>query len=918
LLVAMLVALVGSLGCHRRLPAMLEAGRVDEVIARAESSRFAPRRKAARAYAEALVHRGNTDRARSVLLTDFRKGGHVPSLVALADLERGLGLDGVALLHYVRAAHLDRSAIAGRQDVCAMLRQRARELLRLGEALAAEEDLLAVRRLCGTTRPTTSLQDEELARAIDEAAHAQVRQRTVSARCPAEGCEPPPEADRVAIIDAAIDRAREEGPSALRHLAARLKIQLDPEDVVALLLAEARGEIGLELLPDHEVRAWIAGARWSELSSAVTARNPAETAWLQLRLGAVLDDMPVPASPSVGPSLRDKWADRALELPGAQRWRISAYMGELAAAELALAADHRPRAEGGETLSGDVIVGPSEVKLGEQTIPAPSHWAARALPSRRSLEAAIVLARLREAAGQGDRALEILRHALARAHLAGIDGVPQLAIREAGRELARGRPWHALAIADTLPLVAMRPVRAAAASGIALATVFCGGRCPDDPDHETVERVLGEAWIATMAASVSRLSRGSESSRAVLGPTCPTLGERLGPDAEGPVTDVLRRARRSLDGPGFGEAAILAIGSDLTLACAARQVLPLMAATDARLSAATLSDILAHAPSMRAAPMLQTHAELALVGGQAARAELLSVAAAGASRDAASTWAAIALRAHEMDARELERKALRELILHTPRLEHDPARQAMVTSALRDLARSDLVRASEVGRETARHHVSTVIASRGPRERWAAIEALARTVGRTSWVDPVRPVVVDVLLPTPELQAQHPVGMAWLDGGVLPVVHALDADALELANARGRASRLPKAVDAIADLAAFEGARRELAAHARDWTVRRRMIVGLAVYGSESVRAAAVMELDRMIGDDATRREALHELLLSRPAAMEPVVRGSTPNDDALPRRALIVEDEEALSRVIVGLDPSIVWFAGGRPREVQ
>jgi predicted transcriptional regulator len=891
-ILAGLLAISAALGCHRRLPALLAQDRVDEVIERAESSRVPPRRKAARAYAEALVRRGDVDKARSVLLVDFRKGGHVSSLVALADLEQRLGLDGIALLHYGRAASLDRAAVRGRADVCALLRRRARDLLRLDEGLMAEEDLSLALALCPERPRTTMLEDEALAGAIDAVADAQVKLRVRETRCPRAGCESAPDLDRAATIAAALVKARTEGPSAVRRVAARWRTQLEPEDVVILLLAEARGELGLDLLPDHEVRRWVGDQRWLDFASSVTSRRPAESAWLHLRLSAVLDDVPMPSA-RAGPTMRDRWADRSLELVGAQPWRISAYVGDRGGAEIAVAAEFRPSSDS-----------PNEAAPAELGNLVPAHWATRVEPSARSLDAMLVVARLREAAGQDDKGLAIARFVLDAATRADVESAPAQGMREAARHLARGQPWHALAIADSVPLAAMEPVRSAAASAITLGHIVCGGPCPDDEDRVAVERVLGEGWVARSSAELPRLMGGQARGR--VDARCTTLGERLGPDAMGPVTDALRRARRSLDGPGLGDALTKAIGSDPVLACAARHVLPLMLAADARLSAAALSDQLAHAPRMRAEPMLRTHAELALVAGQHARAELLAIAAAGASRDAAATWAAIARRAHGAGAREIERMALRELLMHTPGLDHEGARRALVEAGLRDLARGEMVRETDVGREAVARHVSEYVSEVAPSQQWARREALAMAVGRASWAEGIRPLLVEALLPTPEIQARHPLALAWLTGAPPEHVGALDDAGLQLERARGRVLPLPTVVDVFADPVAFEGARLEVAAGARDWSARRRTAIGLATYGSAPARAMAMVALGHMIGDDEPRRAALHEWLLARPAALEP--KGAVPNGSST-RAAVVIDDEEALLRVVYGLDPSEAWF---------
>jgi hypothetical protein len=902
--ISFVVGVIGILfviGCHRKLPALLDAGRIDEVIERAESSRFAPRGKAARAHAEALVRRGNVERARSVLLVDFRKGGDVASLVALADLERGEGLDGIALLHYERAADLDRALLVGREDVCALFGRRARDLLRLGEALAAEEDLARVRQLCARGS-VAARRDDALARAIDVAARAQVRDRAQRTRCPPAGCEAAPDPDPAATVVAALERARAQGARALRAEAARLRAQLEPSDIVTLLLAEARGDLDFDLLPDHEVRRWVGGQRWADLASTIGSRDAVEVAWLQLRLSAVLDDVPMPTV-GAGPTMRDRWADRALELRGAQRWRIEAYAGDLGGAELALAAAFRPAVdEAGE--AADVLVDEAPADEG---VPAPSHWAARVVPTTRSVEAMLLLARLREAAGQDDKGLEIARHTLARGARAGIEAVPGLAVRNAVRQLARGRPWHALAIADAVPTVAIGPTMAAAASAILLEQVFCDGVCPGDTDRAAVERVLGEDWLAAMSSRLPRLA-GRRASTTDSDARCPTLQERLAPDAVGPVAEALRRARRSLGGAGLGDALSRALASDPTLACAGRHVLPLMEAAGTSLSAAALADHLAHAPRMRAEPMLRTHAELALVGGQHARAELLCRAAAGASTDPAATWAAIARRAHGVEAREIELMALRETILHTSDLDHESARHALVVLGLRDLARGTMVRDREVGREAAARHVADHLDRYAEAQRWAQREVLARVVGRAAWADAVRPLLEEALLPTDDLKASHPIGLAWLRGGAPRDVQTFDGAGLELAWARGQAGPLPRAVDVFADPVAFEDARLQVAARARDWSSRRAAAIGLAVYGTPRARATAVVALAAMLGEDQTRRAALHDWLLSRPAALEPETHEPT---WSLPRATVVVADEEALLRVIYDLDPT-AWFPQG------
>ena len=84
------------------------------MVTRAEQARFRPKTKAARAYAASLAALGRNLEALDVLLLDYRRGGEVASLVALADLERQIGWRGLAAHHYARALTHDRNVLDGR------------------------------------------------------------------------------------------------------------------------------------------------------------------------------------------------------------------------------------------------------------------------------------------------------------------------------------------------------------------------------------------------------------------------------------------------------------------------------------------------------------------------------------------------------------------------------------------------------------------------------------------------------------------------------------------------------------------------------------------------------------------------------------------------------------------------------------
>ncbi|MBC8066834.1 MAG: hypothetical protein IAG13_00750, partial [Deltaproteobacteria bacterium] len=102
--IGVLVTAVLALGCHHGLVRLEAQGKHEQVVEAAEHARRPPRRAAARAWAQALIALGRVEQARDVLLRDFRRGGELRSLTALAELERSRGLDGIAAVHYTRVA----------------------------------------------------------------------------------------------------------------------------------------------------------------------------------------------------------------------------------------------------------------------------------------------------------------------------------------------------------------------------------------------------------------------------------------------------------------------------------------------------------------------------------------------------------------------------------------------------------------------------------------------------------------------------------------------------------------------------------------------------------------------------------------------------------------------------------------------
>ncbi|MBV1860051.1 MAG: hypothetical protein KUG77_16680, partial [Nannocystaceae bacterium] len=246
---SLVLGLLVVAGCHHQLPRLSAQGRHAEVVERVLGSRFRPQKKAARAYASSLHALGRETQALDALLLDYRRGGDVASLVALADLERTLGWQGLAAHHYVRVLTHDRNVLDGRTEVCGLFRERARAYLQAKEGEAADLDMRRVMALCGSADPG----DAGLAASADAAAQA-----LVNARIESGTCRPPcTTGERRDGLAPALRAARSSSARAVAELAAEQARELPADVVVELLVAEARGALGLALLSDDTLRGWV-------------------------------------------------------------------------------------------------------------------------------------------------------------------------------------------------------------------------------------------------------------------------------------------------------------------------------------------------------------------------------------------------------------------------------------------------------------------------------------------------------------------------------------------------------------------------------------------------------------------------------------------------------------------------------------
>lgn len=894
-------ALVISACAYRPLEKMLARGEYEAVVERAGSGKRAPKRRAARAYASALAALDRVEEARTVLLRDFRTSGDVASMVALADLEAERGIFGMAVAHYSRAATLDPESVAGREDVCELLRRRAVVYLAEGEALAADQDLRRLEVLCPSLSGSAQgLADAALATRVRAEAAAAARLVRTLQGCEAGQCVAGRSA-RAGEVEVALSAARTKGPAALRSVARELEVQLSADDVINLLGAELGGELGVSLVSNDELRAWIGEQAIEDLGLAANAvPDPALKAYVRLRLGRMGPGYSLPVAENEPGSeaalvtlTLDNLDDRG-PLGSALGWRVLALIGDLGAAEMTLVSGLRgaskPRlvgVEGGDVggagdgvTADDGEVRPPPAGASQTVVQAPSYAAGRTRIDAETWRLMLVLGHMRAGAGSADQALEIIRYTLAEAQALGFSDVEESALQESVESLARGRPWQAMAIADAIG--GLDAVSSAASAELLLQRAACADGCGEQEDRAVVERVLGEAWVRARAAELTGLAarRGFVSERAP--ESCPELRELLAPDALGSLSEGLGAARRPT-AKSAERRLRMAVEADISLSCAGRLATPVMVDRGYRVGAAIIMQHLSQAPQMISADALATHAEVALAAGQEEQARSLYDAAAASSTDPAAIWRRAAWIGQLGDERELELVALRRILVlpASPSLTRQ-AQRALVVRALRDANDAWSARSSDYGAEALVAAVDDYIERYASAERWWARENLARALADEVWLDEEAAALVRrSLWPEAELAQMHPAASRRLEaafrGGASPgPIDPLSPEELagSLATSQAEFGPMTRLFDATA-LAGLRVARASLDLDPPG----RRLAIAVAVTGEREARAEALGVLLRGLSaaGEAERRRAVEELVLSELPALDPTTHAIAP-----------------------------------------
>jgi hypothetical protein len=864
---------LGLAGCGGALVRLAKDGEWAELDRRARAEARVPRGKAARAWAQALVELGDPEQARSVLLRDFRTGGRDASLMQLARLEYELGLVGMAGAHYTRLLEIDLDSLNGKPgteatQACELLRGRARAEARLGEALAADTDM---RRLAIVCPSSIDAADREFLSALRPAGQDQAEGlRSLDPLAPA-----PSVTEAEAELAQQLELARKRGPRAVAAVAAALEIEVVPDDVAVLLAAEFGGGLGAGLVSRRRLSAWVGDNDVAAVALAIDTLPAGPREYALLRLASVRTVVNADVE-------QQSWMVGAMSsLAGqgpqeaAKAWRVAAVVGDLGGAEFALNTNLRdmiptvpepaPATTGGKGKGkpAPVVVAPA------QKLP---HWSLRVPVDLRSFELLLTLARLFEQRGEAVLALELRRSVLVAGHEIGLAQVTASAVEEVRRQLALGRPWQALALAEAVQGPLLDEMLPSITSAIGLLRA-AGLAEANEADRNVVWRSLGDAWFERWDPRLEAALGGLDLSDGDAPPEdrhglsrCPSLGSWLDPAAADQLRDVgldparseaaLTAAFTDLGAAQTGIELARALESDLALSCSAPLV-SLLSAGPHALALANLDERLIHAPGLAASMQLQLHAEIALANGQQSRANLLTLGAAAQTADPRDLWARAAVAGRTYQAREYTIEALRQVLLHSDRLHDVAARRELMLMRLRDVDVDEVLRSGDANaaqalREQLRVHVAEAASPR----RWSLVEQLLWTLAAEPRADALAwALLLDAVLDD-HIRLTHADAVAALERAAGAEREAASGDQPEpntdvpAAAAAGRLDFLADA-DALCELDTADLAR----------------MIGLASTCAPLVRAKALAQLLARTPEPA--RTELRERILAGPLAVE-------------------------------------------------
>lgn len=730
---ALSVALCIGGACHAGIVRKVEKGQTAQVVEQVQSSRFEARGKRARAYADALIAEGQTQRARAVLLRDFRRGQQLASLEQLARLELEAGRGGMAALHFARLMALDARAVDGDEAVCELFRARSRAHLAQGEPIAADQDLRRVFETCGVPEAVGQrARDLDLARSIAPLARARASALRALAPIGVESARADAADQSRAHFARRLAEARQRGPATLADFASQVGAELAADDIRDILLDEFESPTRDRLYRDDEIAIWLGRSqRTAKLASLLSTASPPDaqafepaSAWITLRLEAFVGAGDTEVFASGRRPVRSTLIDAALREPTRREsstapssddaadpaklraWKVFALDANYDAAELVLAtwlkARLRDEVEPTDAASGEA----------EPTAEARPWWARlddRAPQVRGGL---LALARLRDAQGDDLLALRIRRHLAQRAES---DAVADWA-RD---ELVRARPYAAWLLIREIDDARASEVMRSVDAMLEVADIVCGDRGVKTPEAAPSqgERASTCGFEADRRRAAAVLGRAAPSfERNALGPLPPRPNPRVG------ACPVLPVGLRTADGQPaleFGDLAApettavfeLAFETDLATGCAARRTVQLATASLHAPLLATLRERTIFAPIQRSSEALFTRSLLALATGHEEDAVRLARASAAESDAPYDRWVLAAAEGYALEARDYELAARAQAELHASGERARVQARARLRLRLLDVSRDELLRDGYAGAMGAlRGHVEATLA----------------------------------------------------------------------------------------------------------------------------------------------------------------------------------------------------------------
>ncbi|PRQ09294.1 hypothetical protein [Enhygromyxa salina] len=889
---------LGAGGCGGALVGLAKTGDWAELDRQARAQKRPPRGRAARAWATALVELGNPEEARAVLLRDFRTGGQDQSLLALAELERSLGLVGIAVAHLTRLVNIDLDTLQRASDapgICDLFRARAKVEARLGEPLAADLDM---RRLALVCPQAITDQDHQFMASLRPQAQDQAEaQRSLAALAP--------KPEDVSVLEARLAEqlalARKRGPRAVSELAQAHDMQVEPDDVAMLLAAEFGGALGPGLASSRRLSGWIGDATRDDLVSAISSLPEGVREYALLRISSV-----EPGGSAAHSPLDQQWIVAAMASVGGQgpheaakAWRVAASVGDLSGAEFALNTNLR-----------DMIpVGPPDAEAQPAQPGAAQHWSRRVVVERRSFDLLLTLARLLEQREQPVLALELRRAVLVAGHEIGLAQAAGSALEEVRRELVLGHPWQALAIAEVVPGPLLDEVLPAVVSEVALARAVGMGDAAsaDGGDRNVVWRALGDAWFERwdprLDAAVAGLDLGD-------GGRCPELGRWLDPQASAQLREVgldPQRSREALEAgfeqlgaPSTGVALARALESDLGLSCSA-PLINLLHAGGHLLTLDTLDERLIHAPELSASTQLQLHAELALAHGQTERASLLTTAAAAQTGAPLELWRRAAVAGRSYGAREYTLEALRQVLLHSDGLADAAARRELAMIVLRDVDADARVReGDDTAMNALREQLRGYVEQAPSQRRWSRADQLLWSLASETRADALAwERLLDLL--DPALRERHPQAVAALEqaaGGSAAAPGSGGQELAFLSDTAALCDRAWRSLESSADPSQVDSS---------DHPNHLDHLIGAATTCSPRVRAAALASL--VAQTQGAAKAELRARVLAGPIAVEP-----DPDHPGVARSIPALPRPGSITRVAFELPLDPLWVVDDAP----